>query len=128
MVPLIHDESSITDPGLPTWPRWFAAAGIASSQIRRILVFESIHMALDAALAGQGVALGLSLLVDDDLRQGRLVRLSEVELPSAFSYWLVRRSDKAEHKGVKAFRDWLKIELSENLPPDTPTPRPTPRL
>lgn len=112
-VPLIHDESSVADPGLPTWPRWFAHAGITTAQIRRILVFESTHMALDAALAGQGVALGLSLLVDDDLRLGRLVRLADTDLPSAFAYWLVCRRDKAEQKGVRAFRDWLKAELVE---------------
>ncbi|HMA48169.1 MAG TPA: transcriptional regulator GcvA [Magnetospirillaceae bacterium] len=124
-VPLIHDESSIVDSGLPTWPRWFTAAGLPATQIRRILVFESIHMALDAALAGQGVALGMSLLVDDDLRQGRLVRLSDVELKSAFSYWLVCRRDKAELKGVRAFRDWLKSELAHpSEVPGVPTPRP----
>lgn len=111
-VPLIHDESSIGETGLPTWPRWFAAAGLPAAQIRRILVFESTHMALDAALAGQGVALGLTLLVDDDIRQGRLVRLSDVELKSAFSYYLVCRRDRAEQRGVKAFRDWLKAELA----------------
>ncbi len=73
-------------------------------------------MALDAALAGQGVALGLSLLVDDDLRLGRVVRLSDVELKSAFSYWLVCRRDRAEQKGGGTFRDWLKPELAN---PDT---------
>jgi len=115
-VPLIHDESAITNAGLPTWPRWFAAAGLPSVQIRRPIVFESTHMGLEAALAGQGVALGQTLLVDDDLRQGRLIRLGTTELPSIYSYWLVCRRDKAEQKGVRAFRDWLKAELATEPP------------
>jgi len=115
-VPLIHDESTIVSAGAPTWPRWFAAAGLPSAQLRRILVFESTHMALEAAIAGQGVALGLTLLVDDDLRQGRLVRLSNIDLPSIFSYWFVCRRDKAEQRGISAFREWLKQELAATPP------------
>ena len=41
----------------------------------------------------------------------------------AFAYWLVCRRDKAEQKSIKCFRDWLKTELTENTPPDTPIPR-----
>jgi DNA-binding transcriptional LysR family regulator len=63
--------------------------------------------------------------VDDDLRQGRLVRLSGIELKSAFSYWLVCRRDKAESKGIRAFRDWLKVELATPIGGSgVPIPRP----
>ncbi len=111
-LPLIHDESSLRAAGLPTWNAWFVANDIdLRKSPRRALVFESVHMALDAAAAGQGVALGLTPLVNDDLEAGRLVRLSRRSLKSAYSFWFVCRMERAREANIRAFRSWLHEEL-----------------
>jgi LysR family transcriptional regulator, glycine cleavage system transcriptional activator len=68
-LPLLVAE---TRPG--AWDRWFAATGNEASMTHATLQrFEHFYLALQAAIDGLGVALGPLPLVDDDLREGRLV-------------------------------------------------------
>jgi LysR family glycine cleavage system transcriptional activator len=106
-LPLISDETSLRAPGLPDWAGWFAAAGVKPAAPPRGPVFESFHMALEAAAGDQGVALGLTPLVDEDLRAGRVTRLFETELASPFSFWFVCRRDRLRERKIRAFRDWI---------------------
>jgi LysR family transcriptional regulator, glycine cleavage system transcriptional activator len=116
-LPLLHDEASLIAAGLPNWSRWLEAAGIDYVPTAPGLVFESVHMAIEAALAGQGVALGLTPLVDDDLRMGRLVRPFQLALQSPFSFWLVCRRARANVGWVRRFRDWIQSELAPSRSP-----------
>ena len=108
---LIHDESSLVAPGLPTWGGWLAHAG-APRDLKGVggAWFSNSHMALSAAISGQGFALGLTPLVDDDLAAGRLVRPFRAELPSPFGFWFVCRPDRIAEPKVAAFRRWLSEE------------------
>ncbi|HEV2676986.1 MAG TPA: LysR substrate-binding domain-containing protein [Aliidongia sp.] len=109
-LPLLTDETSLRARDLPSWPNWFAAAGITGKPPGRGPLFDSLHMALAAAVAGQGVALGLTPLVDDDLASGALVRLFETELPSPYAFWFVCREDRLRERKIRAFRDWILAE------------------
>lgn len=109
--PLLHDESSLIAAGLPTWRSWFDAAGErAFVSPRKTLVFDSAYLALEAALASQGVALGLSPLVADDIKSGRLVKLFDTSVASAFGFWFVCRRTRIKDPRVAQFRDWLITE------------------
>ena len=57
-----------------SWQDWFAHHGIRRDARRDDLTFDSYQLVLQAALQGQGVALGWTPLVDDMLADGRLVR------------------------------------------------------
>jgi LysR family glycine cleavage system transcriptional activator len=70
-------------------------------------VFESLHLALSAAAAGQGVALGLTPLTDEDLKSGALVRPFDVELSSPYAFWFVCRKDRLRERKIRAFRNWI---------------------
>lgn len=104
---LLQDESSHVAPGLPTWDVWLEAAGVRRKADRRAPRFGNSHMALTAAMAGQGFALGLSPLVDDDLAAGRLVRPFALELESRFGFWFVCRKDRRHERRIAAFHDWI---------------------
>lgn len=104
---LLHDESSLVAPGLPTWSAWFAQAGAPRVIEGGGALFGNSHMALSAAVAGQGFALGLAPLVDEDLAAGRLVKPFSVELPSAFGFWFVCRKDRLDEPKIAAFRSWI---------------------
>jgi LysR family glycine cleavage system transcriptional activator len=114
---LLHDEAALIAAGLPNWPRWLQAARVEYAPTAPGLVFESVHMAIEAALAGEGVALGLTPLIDEDLKAGRLVRPFAPELQSPFSFWLVCRRARANEGWVKHFRAWIHSELTSSQSP-----------
>lgn len=103
---LLRDESALVAPGLPTWEAWLGPAAGPRQEIGGVL-FRNAHVALAAALAGQGFALGITPLVDDDVAAGRLVRPYARELTSPFGFWFVCRSDRLAEPKITAFRDWV---------------------
>ncbi|MCA9605443.1 MAG: transcriptional regulator GcvA [Myxococcales bacterium] len=103
---LLHDEVLRHHPGRVGWTRWLEAAGARDVDPEAGPRFSHAHMALEAAIAGQGVALGRTTLVARDLEEGRLVRPFDLELPSALSYWLLTPKGTRPER-VEAFRRWL---------------------
>lgn len=94
------------------WPCWFNEKGIGGHNKLDLVSFSHLMLALDAAIAGQGVALSALKLVEHDLKQRRLVRLLGEAVPTGFSYYIVVRS---EERHVKAFTDWLIEEASKDV-------------
>jgi LysR family transcriptional regulator, glycine cleavage system transcriptional activator len=107
---LIHDQAIERDPLVPTWPMWLKAAGVRDLPATAGLSFNSMSLALDAALAGQGVVLAYSTIAAADIAAGRLVRLFSLSLPDQFSYYVVTVPGALERPKVRAFRDWLREE------------------
>ena len=70
---LIHSGPRPTD-----WRRWLTTVGLPTLNGARELRFESLNLAMQAAIEGIGVAIGIDALVRDDLEQGRLVRLGTI--------------------------------------------------
>ena len=62
---------------------------------------------LQAAVEGQGVALGFDVIVANDIASGRLVRLFDVGYPERILYSLVTPGSWAERPRIAAFRSWL---------------------
>lgn len=104
---LLHDESALVAPGLPTWSAWFAQAGLDREADAGGPLFSNSHMSLAAAAAGQGFALGLGPLVEADIAAGLLVKPFALELPSAFSFWFVCRRQRLHDPKIAAFRRWI---------------------
>ncbi len=107
---LIHDQAVDRDPLAPTWAMWLKAAGATGVPAAAGLSFSVGHMALDAAIAGHGVALAYSTLAAADLAAGRLVRLFSLALPDLFAYYIVTAPGALERPKIRAFRDWLRQE------------------
>jgi LysR family glycine cleavage system transcriptional activator len=115
---LLHDDVGGTADS-PDWRVWLAAAGLGEAGIDpgRGIGYSHLSMVLEAAAAGEGVALGRLSLAADDLRAGRLCVPFGPRLPTRFAYWLVTAPAKAERPKVRAFREWL---LAEARAEDTP--------
>ena len=77
---------------------------------RRASPSTACHLALDAAIAGQGVVLAYSTIAAADLAAGRLVRLFSLALPDQFAYYIVTAPGALERPKVRAFRNWLRQE------------------
>ena len=97
------------------WSEWLAVAGLAAIDARRGLRFGDGNLVLAAALAGQGIALADEALAGEALQDGRLVRLSPVEIATDKAYWLVHPPEAAQRPKVAAFREWLLREVAGQL-------------
>jgi LysR family transcriptional regulator, glycine cleavage system transcriptional activator len=109
---LIHLDWQASGSPWPNWRMWMQAAGIKEFDDKRGLHFGQTSLTIQAAIDGQGVALGDSNLVADDLAEGRLVKPFELSLkaPDSFSYFVITRLNTEEVPLVNAFRDWCLAE------------------
>lgn len=104
---LLHD---IVDDICPDWPTWLRLMGADGIDTSRGPVFSDSSMLLQAAVDGQGVALGRSALAAADLEAGRLVKPFDVRTPLDVAYYLVCPRSTAERPKIAAFRAWLLAE------------------
>jgi LysR family transcriptional regulator, glycine cleavage system transcriptional activator len=69
-------------------------------------------LALEAALAGDGIALARRTLVADDLARGRLVAPFRLAVPSGLAYWLVSVREPEQLPAIALLRTFLKQQLT----------------
>lgn len=100
-VRLLHDTPR------DSWRIWCEHAGAGNIDVRSGMAFDDASLALQAAMQGQGVALGRLTLAERDLREGRLVQPFDIAVPNDYSYWLVYPPANAQRSDVAAFRAWL---------------------
>ncbi|WP_346907729.1 LysR substrate-binding domain-containing protein [uncultured Roseibium sp.] len=104
---VLHDDST-----LPNWGRWFATARVAGARGRGPTLSHG-SLTIDAALRGEGIALGRSVLVAEDIAAGRLVEpFPQIRLPAGRGYDLVHRPGEEHEPKIAALRDWLKEEVT----------------
>ena len=115
---LLHVKWTLGPPtGDPLdWQNWLRAAGAEQVDAERGTHFSHSNVALQAAIDGQGVALGSESLAGDDLAAGRLVRPFDVALPLNFAYYLVYPEDTAERPKIASFRRWILAEIGDRTP------------
>ena len=94
------------------WALWLQGAGVVDVVPRRTVSYDNAQLILDAALAGQGVALMPALLAHPLLAAGRLVRPFPQAITSPYTYHLVCRPRSLDEPHVRAFRDWLVTEMA----------------
>ena len=102
---LLHDEMPVD------WRDWLAAVGCDTVNAERGPGYSHSNLVLLAARAGEGVALGRSVMVADDLAAGRLVRPFDFALPAPQAYYLACVQGAEDRPKVRAFREWLQAEF-----------------
>ena len=105
-VPIIHDEGTMV-----AWGDWFRAAGLEMKELAGPRFSDPI-LAIEAAMAGQGVMLAWDMVVADALALGRLVRPFDIAVESCLAYWFVTTAASTRSRKVRLFRDWLKREIA----------------
>ena len=113
---LLHSSWADESDARPGWPMWLRAAGAKGVDPEPGPRFSADGMLVEAALAGQGVALSSAALVGRELEAGRLVRPFPPATFEAtvFCYHLVYPERHRETPKVRAFRDWLFAEIGRD--------------
>ena len=83
-------------------------AGVDGIKVNHGPIFSHTTLALQAAIHGQGVALGHSFLAQPELAAGRLVCPFPEVLVSRNSYYLVTLQSQADSGKIAAFTEWVK--------------------
>ena len=104
-VTLLHDKV------LDGWSQWFESCGVVPPATRRGPRLAHCELVLQAAEAGQGVALPYTALIQSELENGRLVRLFDQETPTAIIYSIAYQECEANEPKIRAFRDWIFDEV-----------------
>lgn len=94
------------------WAMWLAAD--APAPAGDVLQLDSTVLAIEAAVAGNGVALAPHSLVQHDISANRLVRLFSRSLTVPGGYYLAHLDAVAEQPMVVGFREWLFAEVNVN--------------
>ena len=116
---LLHDESwkVVFIGDFPEWSAWLETAGVGDIDATHGPGMSPSAMVIQAAIDGQGVALGRSVLVAADLADGRLVKPFEPTIPLDYAYYLVCLESAAERPKVAAFRQWIMAEAGRGMSP-----------
>lgn len=92
-----------------SWRRWLTEHGQPRLQPRRWLYLNFTYQQVQAALAGQGVALARVPLIAELLARGDLVEPfgPAGRMPSPTAYWLITTEASRGRPEVKQFCDWI---------------------
>jgi LysR family transcriptional regulator, glycine cleavage system transcriptional activator len=112
-----------------TWRRWLNAFGLAKLEPKRWLYLSYAHQMIQAALAGQGVALARTPLVAEYLGNGQLIEpLKNTRVDSPMAYWLLVNRKALARPEVVSLITWLdrqaratRIEIGDEPDSDTLT-------
>ncbi|QDX29457.1 LysR substrate-binding domain-containing protein [Dickeya poaceiphila] len=74
------------------WKLWLKTHGISEQVMRRNQQFDTMDLAISAAIQGFGIAIADVTLVAEDLRRQRLVRPFTETVQTGAAYYLVHRS------------------------------------
>lgn len=108
---LLHDEWNARGTGWLHWDTWLQAHGLAKLKPAGDLRFSHYYQMIQAAIEGQGVALGRLPLLSEMIRRRQLVVPFEPQrsgghiTPRAF--FMLREPRSTVRAEVNAFCDWL---------------------
>jgi LysR family glycine cleavage system transcriptional activator len=108
-VPLIRFDWKRPQPENPTWDRWFKVAQRPQPRQASQLRFSDEGHAIQAAVAGHGVALVSLALISEELEAGHLVQPFGPEI-DGHTYHLAMYAGRPPSASVQAVAHWLSTQ------------------
>lgn len=94
------------------WAQWLQVAGAPDINRSKVLRFDSYLLTLEAALAGQGVAIARRPFVNRYLESGGLVAPFSIEVEAPAVWYATCRAEVRDSKDIRTFREWLREEAA----------------
>jgi LysR family transcriptional regulator, glycine cleavage system transcriptional activator len=97
------------------WDTWLAAQGHPGLKPAASMRFDSFEQMIQAAVGGQGVAMGIGRLVSGLMGAGQLVAPFSASTIGGRAYFIIRSTVTGDRPQVGAFVDWLIAEAKVAL-------------
>ncbi|TCW83123.1 LysR family transcriptional regulator [Burkholderia sp. SRS-46] len=108
---LLHDAHDL-------WPDFLAALPErVDLDPHKGLRFNQTSLAIDAAVAGQGIALATDPLVERDIAAGRLSKPFDFAFPLSVGFYLVYPGERRDDDDLAVMRDWLIEQAAQDGQP-----------
>jgi len=118
---LLHMEDP--DASWLEWNLWLHAHGLRDLKPAGAMHFSQYDQLVQAAINGQGVALGRLPLLRRTLRDKQLVTPFRKSVASACGYYLMRSARSSGKRDVSEFEAWLREEAKKDVKKETATSR-----
>lgn len=89
------------------WDRWFIANNLPLPVEQQQHIFSHVLMAIEAAIAGQGIALASDFMVQADIERGLLIELDLPDILTGFEFQFSCKQRRLKEPAVAAFVAWL---------------------
>jgi len=106
---LLHDAS------YECWADWLKLANKEEINANKGTIIDDTNVLIQAAVDGQGVALGSKTFVQELLDSGKLIKPFDITLVNDFAYYIVCPEAHLKNPSVRAFKDWLLELIDENI-------------
>ncbi|MBR8430377.1 transcriptional regulator GcvA [Burkholderia cenocepacia] len=107
---LLHDAHDL-------WPEFLAAMPEpVDVDPHKGLRFNQTSLAIDAAVAGQGIALATEPLVERDIAAGRLCKPFDFAFPLSMGFYLVYPAERRDDDAIAVMRAWMIQAASDGRP------------
>ena len=95
------------------WPEWYESVGVKFPVEAKTVSFDSYPVALQAAAAGQGIALGWQRTVEGLISDGKLICPCDDSVPRPSEIIVYRGSARSLHPDTDKLLSWLAGQLSD---------------
>jgi LysR family transcriptional regulator, glycine cleavage system transcriptional activator len=111
---LLHFDYPGAVKSFMDWRTWLSALGLSDLNPMRALQFSQYEQMIQAAINGQGVALGRQPLVNDLIQSGALVAPFKRTIVGSRAYFLIESAAASRKPQVHAFVEWLLDEITRD--------------
>jgi len=94
------------EAGQGLWETWLTATGVENFMPKHNIVMDDPNVLHQAAIEGQGIAIGARALLNDEITQGLLIQPFE-ESVELGGYYIVHPPGARTRANVSAFFNWL---------------------
>ena len=94
------------------WATWLSRLGVSLPKGNKQFRFNDYSIILQAALEGQGIALGWGHLIKPALKQGQLVQVIADKVQTQHPFQIIAGRNRPLRPDVIALKDWLIAETS----------------
>ena len=111
---LLHFDYAGAEIMYMDWGTWLTALGIGELRPAGALHFSQYEQMIQAAISGQGVALGRQPLLNDLIESGALVAPFKQTLVGSRAYFIIESRFSAGKPHVREFAQWLLAEAGRD--------------
>ena len=104
--PFVHTDR--TGPGWTSWSSFYSDFGEVFPEDLTCLLFNNYHSSIDAAIHGAGLLLGWKFVVEQVMREGKLLQVGDFTIPSPDDQYMYTKKNGPNTKSAKAFIQWVR--------------------